>query len=227
MKNGIVRAEFLHADVGWGGILGERDAGNGRNDKDGTGRKSQRQPWDWDVSRQGRNERLRKVANTRRSHRAIHFLSGMDTEDQKERRHVTFNGSEIPDYLVFEHRATSCFLSHGITNQGRNKFKTWSHVVSGHRLRLCLEFVSSALVKERRCGNNKARLNPSGHRTSGPSTCRLDAGPANTSIDICTPGRYRSQVRWHRSVKDGWCVWLPYVTIVHLRFSRPDKELTV
>ncbi|KAK1718981.1 hypothetical protein BDP67DRAFT_562698 [Colletotrichum lupini] len=71
----------------------------------------------------------------------IHFLSGMDTEDQKEWRYVTFNGSEIS--TVWPAKAGT--------------LRTWSHVVSGHRPHLCLEFTSPALIKVVKSINTKKK----------------------------------------------------------------------
>lgn len=71
----------------------------------------------------------------------------------------------FPAYLqclntVFCHKLMF-FAQYGQPRQ--EHFQTWSHVVSGHRPHLCLEFTSPALIKVVKCINTKKKLNLSGH----------------------------------------------------------------
>lgn len=69
--------------------------------------------------------------------------------------------------VVFEHRV---MLEVGdvrtVLDTKAGGIQTWSHVVSGHRPHLCLEFTSPALIKVAKSFNTKANVNLSGHSLS-------------------------------------------------------------
>ncbi|KAK1470522.1 hypothetical protein CCUS01_06287 [Colletotrichum cuscutae] len=202
---GIVVGEFLHAgvwwrrvgDVGWEGTQGERDAQKGRNDNPkteageranenlGTGtycvqlltsgteyvriRTANTWKWEWE-------ERT-----TLQSHKqTAESSTSSDTEDQEEWRYVTFNGSEISPIVVFEHRVLLEFDDFRTVWPAKaGALRTWSHVVSGHRPHLCLEFTSPALIKVVKSidTKKKGKVLPSPGKAGIIDSCQMSHSP--------------------------------------------------